>query len=117
MIAFDGVALAAGQRVPLFSFFAFEQVFAGGVYVASGDVNNDGYDDMIAAAGPGGGPRVQVFSGRTGTVLMNFFAYAQTFYGGVTVGSADVNGDGFDDIITGAGPGGSPHVKIGRAHV
>ncbi len=112
VIAFDGVALAAGQQVPLYSFFAFEQVFSGGVYVAGGDVNNDGYDDMIAAAGPGGGPRVQVFSGRTGTVLMNFFAYAEAFRGGVTVGSADVNNDGFDDIITGAGPGGGPHVKV-----
>jgi hypothetical protein len=93
-------------------FMAFDPAFQGGVRVAVGDVTGDGVMDIIAAAGAGGGPHVRVFDGATGQVVRDFFAYDQSFRGGVFVASGDVNGDGFDDIITGAGVGGGPHVRI-----
>ncbi|HSR41661.1 MAG TPA: VCBS repeat-containing protein, partial [Longimicrobiales bacterium] len=96
----------------LMSFFAYAASFTGGVRVASGDVNGDGLADVVTAAGAGGGPHVKVFDGATGNELMSFFAYTPTFTGGVFVGSGDVNGDGFADIVTGAGAGGGPHVKV-----
>src|SRR5262249_8761826 len=94
------------------SFFAYDPKFAGGVYVASGDVNGDGRADIITGAGPGGGPHVKVFDGATGAELASLFAYAPSFAGGVTVAAGDVRGHGRADIITGAGPGCGPHVKV-----
>jgi hypothetical protein len=93
------------------SFFAYAPAFTGGVYVATGDVNRDGRADIITGAGAGGGPHVRVFSGTNGAELAGFFAYTPGFTGGVRVGSADVNADGRVEILTGAGPGGGPHVR------
>jgi hypothetical protein len=103
---------SGADGVELFSFFAYGSGFAGGVSVAAGDVNGDGTPDIITGAGPGGGPHVKVFSGKDLTVLDSFFAYGSGFTGGVWVGAGDVNGDGKADIITGAGAGGGPHVKL-----
>ncbi|MEK6237293.1 MAG: hypothetical protein N2C14_21490 [Planctomycetales bacterium] len=86
--------------------------FTGGVHVASGDLNNNGHDDIITGAGPGAGPHVRAFDGSNpATNLASFLAFDSMFSGGVRVGSADVNNDGFADVITGAGPGGEPQVR------
>jgi VCBS repeat-containing protein len=96
----------------LASFFAYDPSFRGGVSVAAGDVNGDGVVDLIAAPGAGGGSQIKVFSGLGGPVIESYFAYEPAFTGGVTVAAGDVNGDGLADIITGAGIGGGPHVKV-----
>jgi hypothetical protein len=108
---FDGLT---GKLFPseMGSFFAYNPLFRGGLYVAAGDVNGDGTDDIITGAGTGGGPHVRVFSGLDHSVLTEFFAYNPGFLGGVRVGAADLDGDGFADIVTGAGPGGGPHVRV-----
>ena len=95
------------------SFYAYDPLFGGGVYVACGDVDGDGLADVITGAGAGGSPQVRAFSLAGGGIreIASFYAYDQTFGGGVRVAAADVNGDGMADIITGAGPGGGPHVR------
>jgi len=86
------------------NFFAFSPSFTGGVRVAAGDVNGDGRADIIVGAGPGGG-QVIVYSGKDLSILKNFFPYGANYTGGVYVAAGDVNGDGLDDIIVGAGTG------------
>ena len=86
--------------------------------MAAGDVNGDGQTDIITGAGPGGGPHVRVFDGASLAEIRSFLAYqcdpvaGPCFGGGVSVAAGDVNGDGRADIVTGAGPGGGPHVRV-----
>jgi hypothetical protein len=94
------------------TFFAFDPAFTGGVFVAVQDTNGDGILDIIASAGPGGGPEVRIFDGGSLNVLRAFFAYDQSFTGGVSVATIDFDNDGILDLVTGAGPGGAPHVKV-----
>jgi hypothetical protein len=93
-------------------FFVYEPTFRGGVSVAIGDVNGDGANDIITGTGRGGGPRVTAIDVETGNTLENFFAFEPGFRGGVNVGSDDVDGDGVDDIVVGAGVGGAPRVTV-----
>jgi len=102
---FDG---ATGSL--LASFFSFEN-FLGGVSVAVGDVNNDGFGDVIVGSGLGAA-HVKVFSliNGTPTLLASFIPF-QNFQGGITVAAANVDGVGGDEIIVGSGLG-AAHVRI-----
>jgi hypothetical protein len=76
-----------------------------------GDVNGDGHEEIVVGAGVGGGPHVRIFSSQ-GDLMGQFFAYDPVFRGGVNVAVGDVNGDGHEEIVVGAGVGGGPHVRI-----
>jgi hypothetical protein len=113
------------------NFMAYQESFRGGVYVAVADVNGDGHADIVTGADAGGGPHVRVFDGTWAVpqvnapppapatdsllppgVIAETYMYAEDFKGGVRVAAADVNGDGKAEVITGAGRGGGPHVKV-----
>lgn len=58
----------------------------------------------------GGGSVVQI--NYTNGTNLSFFAYSPSYTGGVRVALGDVNGDGIDELITGTGVGGGPHIKV-----
>lgn len=98
-----------GQAVS--QFIAYDPSFMRGTTVATGDVDGDSIAEIITGTRSGGGPQVRVFDWQ-GRVKSQFFAYAEKFLGGVNLASGDLNGDGLSEIITGAGPGGGPHVRV-----
>ena len=58
-------------------------------------------------------PEIKTFK-EDSNFVKSFFAYNEKFLGGVSIASADTNGNGDGEIITGAGAGGGPHVRIFR---
>ena len=85
---------------------------------AAGDVNSDGYADVIVGArkdddnGSNAGS-ARVFSGLDGSTLYTFHGDAAGDLFGTSVdGAGDVNGDGVDDVIVGA-RGAAPNGKSG----
>jgi hypothetical protein len=102
-------------------FFAFDPAFRGGGYVAIGDFNGDGLNDIIVGAGQGGGPRVQVFArdpldqnlnGQTLETLADFFAFDANDRFGVRVAAGDLEDLDRDFIVTAPGSGGGPLVRV-----
>ena len=112
VILYSGATLA-----PTASFFAIDDVnFRGGARVALADLNGDGRYDLLVAAGVGGGPRVAGFDGASvftpfrQKLFGDFFAFAPDLRNGVYIAGGDLDGDGFAEVIVGAGPGGGPRV-------
>jgi hypothetical protein len=128
---FDGKTVLATPTRLVGDFFAFPGADAttlrNGAFVALGDVDGDGFADVIAGGGPGGSPRVLTISGKTLTgtgtgtgpeaaqaaPLMNFFvANNSADRGGVRVAALNADGDNRADVAAGSGEGSPSKVRV-----
>jgi uncharacterized repeat protein (TIGR01451 family) len=97
------------------AFYAFDPRFAGGVRVAACDIDADGRDEVVVAAGPGGGPHIRIFKMFLPDRVVevnSWYAFEESYRGGVWVACGDVTGDGEPEVIAGSGTVGAPSVRV-----
>ena len=119
----EGLGISNTNRVRVhrgdgsFAAVDFQAYGAGkwGTNVAAGDIDGGGQAEMITGPGPGDvyGPQVRGWK-RDGTSMgkINYYAYGTLRYG-ANVATGLLDGDVFEEIQTGAGPGSvfGPHMR------
>jgi hypothetical protein len=129
MVAIDGDALelARGLNNQWHSIGEAGDDYFGYAVASAGDVNGDGYDDIVVGAyqnddGGSDAGKAYVYlgsaSGLSATAPWIVTGEAGDDYFGYAVASAgDVNGDGYDDVIVGAHGNNDGGNDIGKAYV
>jgi hypothetical protein len=89
--------------------------YKSGLYVAAGDVDGDGFQDIVVSRAHGS-PMVRFYSndgtGTNFTRVRSFAPYSSNVSSGVQVAVADTNDDGIADLVTVPGTGFAAQVKI-----
>ncbi|MFN7971732.1 MAG: putative Ig domain-containing protein [Acidobacteriota bacterium] len=108
------VALARSSGTPLLEFDAYG-AYKWGVNVARAQVDGVPGDEILTGIGPGAdlGPHVRAFTNAGSAISkVSYFAYATLKYG-VNVTAGNLDGDAYDEFVTGPGPGNifGPHMR------
>lgn len=83
-----------------------------GMAVAVAQLSAISRPNIVVGAGRGARPEVRVLDWAGRPTGASFLAYQRSFRGGVHVAAGDVDRDGAEEIITGAGSGGGPHIRV-----
>ena len=114
---------AAAAPIGAINFFAYSTQ-RHGVNVSTGDINSDGREEIVTAPGPSGYFSAHIrgwrYDGSSTTPLSggSFFAWPsqQARFGATVFAGGDLDEDGRDELIIGAGPGSdmTPRVRVFR---
>ncbi|MEO5928019.1 MAG: putative glycoside hydrolase [Patescibacteria group bacterium] len=93
------------------TFRPFGATYTGSLSIAVGNGNLDKALEIIVGRDKAKSADVRTFT-KEGKQLIGWTAYNPAFAGGVRVAIGDLDGDGLREIVTGAGPGGGPHIRL-----
>ena len=81
------------------SFLVFDKNFRGGVSLAGIKIDSSrGFNSFVVGEANNGTGKIKVYN-LDGLLVQEFMAYEAKFKGGISLASADVNGDGRDDVL------------------
>lgn len=104
-----GVFNVEGYR--LHQFVPYDEKYIGGVNVAVGDLDGDGFNEIMVTPSGSSKLPLRIFE-RSGVMRREFYAFPWAMKGGVNVAAGDTDGDGKNEIVVGAGTGGGPQVRV-----
>ncbi|MCW1891686.1 MAG: L,D-transpeptidase family protein [Candidatus Uhrbacteria bacterium] len=94
------------------TFSTFEDAYMQGGYLASGDVNGDGKDEIVIGSGPGRKNEVRIYT-TDGKLIKSFQPFVWNYQGGVRVAVGAVDGDAKkEEIVVAPASGLEPVVMI-----
>ncbi len=100
------------QNLSLDKSFTISEHGYNGVYsLVVADLGGDGVSEIVVGAPAGEKPEVKIYR-EDGSLINKFLAYGENFRGGVNVAAGDLDNDGKEEIVTGAGFGGGPHIRV-----
>ena len=99
---------------PLYAFRAFSTPMSS-FSIRVGDINGDGFNEIIGGVGSGILPLLRVFQ-PNGTLLKQIQPFTSSYSGGVNIGLGDIDNDGTLEIIAGAAQGTRGLVKAYKAN-
>jgi putative glycosyl hydrolase-like family 15 (GHL15) protein/VCBS repeat protein len=87
-------------------FFTFEEDYQSKVEILKADLDNDGNLETLV----NGNGSISIY--KNGQKKISFNPYGENFKEHISIAVGDLDNDGNKEIITGAGPGGGPHVRV-----
>ncbi len=105
----SGASVTFSQLTSITAFSGFN----GGVKVALGNVDGNVADELIVAAGPGGPPAIVIFGNASSTTpLASYYAFEQSFTGGLSIATGFFSNSNLEDVVVGKGAGSTPTVSL-----
>jgi len=93
------------------NWFPFGKTYTGGYSLGILEPTEGQSGKVVIGSGTGKATVVQLYDTNF-ALFKEWFAYDKFFKGGVNVAVGDVDGDGKEDIVAGAGPGKKPLIKV-----